>query len=348
MVCEVIKTWGWSSFATEDKPEWKDLVARLGELEPQPQPQQEGEKKEKPRRRTRRKNKKEKVYEFYSEVKLLDMPGELLDLILGEESLNLRDHLALAATCRSLRACYYTPSSSSNSDPNASSNSRHSLLWSSLLKLRPMPRQARRYLDYDPSMEEEVFAVEHIWTNAEIDPSDENQVKEMQVVRVLPKDWELTKAGKARKNKRKRGEEDDKEGDLGIKSKEWNEALENVNYYRMTKMQAQSVYKLKSDELETYLYAFCKPNPYGKHNAPHMQCFLEASVESLAFRLHGGPFGHDQLIEKREAATAKAKATREKNGTTYEAVAKRQRTGSSGSSGSSGGGGRSYNHYGWR
>ncbi|GAA5831573.1 hypothetical protein JCM3766R1_004937 [Sporobolomyces carnicolor] len=332
MVCTVEKSWGWNSFAKKEKPEWKDIAARLAPRSQDEPVIEKNEAKEKPRRR-RRKSKKVVVkdYPFSSNLKLLDLPGEmrvgdcparneLLDLVLGDESLNLRDHLAVAATCRSFRACYMT---FSDVDPNASSNSRHSILWSGLVKVRPMPRQAIRR--FEPVTTEQDFAVRHIWTNGPVDPHDEDEVKALHLVRVLPANWNLTKAGKPRKRKRRMTDGDDKEGDLGIKSKEWNEAIETVNYYRMTKTQAQSVYKLKGDELETYLYAFCKPNPHGKRTAPAVKCYLEASVESLAYRLHGGVEKHYQLVKKRETMASKARATRVKNGTTHEQVAKRRR-----------------------
>ncbi|GAA5946841.1 hypothetical protein JCM3765_002039 [Sporobolomyces pararoseus] len=308
MVVRVIKSWAWESFPLVSKPEWQDISARFKD------PEQEVEKEPKKvvrRGRGRGRKKVEKVYEFSSDLKLLELPGEILDLVLGQESLNLRDHLALAATSRSLRACYYTPC---EEDSDASSNSRHSVLWSGLLNLRPMPEQAIRY--FEEATDEETFAVEHIWTNAPFDPNNIEELgDQMQIVRVLPDDWNLTKKGKPRKYKRRRQEGDDPEGDLGIKSKEWLLALEKVNYYRMTKTQAQSVYKLKSHELDL-LYCVCKPNPYGRKTAPPIQCFLEASVESLAFRLHGGAFKHDELVRKRETMAAKARATRERNGTT--------------------------------
>lgn len=79
MVCTVEKSWGWNSFAKKDKPEWKDIADRLA---PQPKDEPVVEKKneaeEKPRRR-RRKSKKVVVkdYPFSSNLKLLDLPGEM-------------------------------------------------------------------------------------------------------------------------------------------------------------------------------------------------------------------------------------------------------------------------------
>ncbi|GAA6041233.1 hypothetical protein JCM8097_008356 [Rhodosporidiobolus ruineniae] len=40
---------------------------------------------------------------------LLDLPGELIDAILGHPDLHLGDHLSLAASCKTLRAVYCTP-----------------------------------------------------------------------------------------------------------------------------------------------------------------------------------------------------------------------------------------------
>jgi len=83
MVCRVIRTWGWDSFANADKPEWQDIVARE-KKDQEPQPQQEEKEKEKPRRRSARgkgRKKKvvpvEKVYKFESDIVLLELPGEM-------------------------------------------------------------------------------------------------------------------------------------------------------------------------------------------------------------------------------------------------------------------------------
>jgi len=78
---------------------------------------------------------------------------------------------------------------------------------------------------------EERFSVLHIWTNSPFDQNDEEDLGEMQIVRVLPKNWNLTKKGKPRKRKKRKEVGDDPEGDLGIKAIQWLEAIEVVNYY---------------------------------------------------------------------------------------------------------------------
>jgi len=61
---------GWDHFATKPKPEWKDILARFGKKEPT-----------KVKKGGNKKNKKgsieEKEYDFSSDIKLLDLPGEL-------------------------------------------------------------------------------------------------------------------------------------------------------------------------------------------------------------------------------------------------------------------------------
>ena len=54
-----------------------------------------------------------------------------LDLILAQPVLNLRDHVALAATSRFLRSCYYTVPTSGQAP--------FSSLWKALILLRPHP-----------------------------------------------------------------------------------------------------------------------------------------------------------------------------------------------------------------
>jgi len=61
---------GWDYFARKSKPEWKDILARFGRKE-----------LTKVKKGGNKKNKKdsveEKEYEFSSDLKLLDLPGEL-------------------------------------------------------------------------------------------------------------------------------------------------------------------------------------------------------------------------------------------------------------------------------
>ncbi|GAA5993025.1 hypothetical protein JCM5350_004904 [Sporobolomyces pararoseus] len=276
---------GWHQYATKDKPEWEDILARFKEKEKKPTPPKKGRKK---------KQQVEKEYKFSSDLKLLELPGELLDIILGDQGINLRDHLALAATCRSLRSCYYTPC---EEDFEISSDSRRSTLWSGLIKLRPSPHHEIVY--FPPPTVEEQFSVEHVWTNSKVEDVDEMQV--------LNPDGE----GPVYTGKRKRAtvddddDEYDEDEDVVIRSKEWNEAIEYVHTWRLTKTQAKATYKLKDNE---------QRNPHGGASAP-MNLFLEASVQSLAFRLHGGAHKHQELIEKRNTSAVRAKATRQKNGT---------------------------------
>lgn len=49
--------------------------------------------------------------------------------------------------------------------------------------------------------------------------------------------------------------------------------------------------------------------------SPPMKLFRSASVYALAMRVHGGPLGHAAHLKKLADKGAKAKATREKNGT---------------------------------
>lgn len=138
-----------------------------------------------------------------------------LDLILSDAVLNLRDHLALAASCRSFRGAYYSVSSK-----NLPSNQRHSSLWSGLIKLRPAPQSGVQ--TFTIASEAELSAVEHIWTNKEVEKD------EMKVIR-SPTPIDEGKKGKKRKRKTEEDEQD--EDDLAIRSKEWNEAIAEAHHW---------------------------------------------------------------------------------------------------------------------
>ncbi|GAA6059234.1 hypothetical protein JCM10212_006627 [Sporobolomyces blumeae] len=236
--------------------------------------------------------------------RLFDLPGELLDMILGDDALNLRDHLALAATCRLLRSCYYTPVEwlDSNECP-------HSMLWSGLLALRSMPHFGRRM---SPNLSrEERNAVARIWTSRRIEPAD--MVVLFQQYDDEDEDYErCKKRGKKRKSQAKAKT---KRQDVSvIRSEEWNCAIKDVSSERIPKTDAKELYKLNDDQLISYLKAVVKRNPHCRMG-PSMNLFLESAIESLALRLHGGPLGHKKHVKKCDARATKAAATRERNGT---------------------------------
>ena len=126
-----------------------------------------------------------------------------MDLILGSDSLNLRDYLSLAATSRSLRACFYTPTPS-----------QYSPLWRSLIALRPMLEQGRQ--NFKKLKEPQIAkSIEKIWSNGlKIDKDT------MEVIRE-----EFEEAQDTTGKKRKRQEE----RDLAIRSKEWEHAIDLVH-----------------------------------------------------------------------------------------------------------------------
>ncbi|KAM0793581.1 hypothetical protein ACM66B_001015 [Microbotryomycetes sp. NB124-2] len=103
---------------------------------------------------------------------LFNLPGELIDLVLGSRILNLRDHTALAATCRTLRACYFSRIVHAQPDSGHASAVQRSSLWQALIMHRPTPNNKS---DRSPHYIVNETSVRKIWTVATVRP-DEMQV----------------------------------------------------------------------------------------------------------------------------------------------------------------------------
>ncbi|KDQ60826.1 hypothetical protein JAAARDRAFT_31810 [Jaapia argillacea MUCL 33604] len=89
--------------------------------------------------------------------------------------------------------------------------------------------------------------------------------------------------------------------------------VEIVNEKTLTTTNAKSQYKLTEKELLTLPFT-TRVNPHNRYGA-RMRLFKDARVYALAMRVHGGPVGHEAHLQKLAGRVAKAKATREKNGT---------------------------------
>ncbi|GAA5997058.1 uncharacterized protein JCM10292_006178 [Rhodotorula paludigena] len=93
--------------------------------------------------------------------KLFDLPGEIIDAVLGSPDLHIRDHLALAATCRALRSCYYR-------HPTPSGHSFSSPIWRALLAERPFRGEGNSAYygndDYSPTSDGTRRIVQHLWS----------------------------------------------------------------------------------------------------------------------------------------------------------------------------------------
>ncbi|GAA5909496.1 hypothetical protein JCM6882_002659 [Rhodosporidiobolus microsporus] len=201
---------------------------------------------------------------------LFNLPAETIDQILADPAFHLRDHLSLAASCRTLRAAYYVPLPRGMSP---SSRRYTSDVWRVLCSNRPFVgkgwggspgKQAR------PSAEDERL-LNHIF-------SREDKVEPGEVV-------------------------------VSHRTQEWEEAIDAVNRQRITKTTAQKEYKLNSSQLARVSYVN-KRNPHSR--AHPMQLYNEAAVESLALELHGGVFGHEELLRKRLASAVKRAETARK------------------------------------
>ncbi|KAK4055111.1 hypothetical protein OIV83_000391 [Microbotryomycetes sp. JL201] len=101
---------------------------------------------------------------------LFKLPGELIDLILSSRTLNLRDHTSLAATCRRLRACYFSPVLIAK--PGHANTVEPSVLWQALIMHRP---PYNNNWDRAPNYHVTDRSLHKIWTGSTVVP-DEMQV----------------------------------------------------------------------------------------------------------------------------------------------------------------------------
>ncbi|GJN94767.1 hypothetical protein Rhopal_007859-T1 [Rhodotorula paludigena] len=237
---------------------------------------------------------------------VLDAPASALDRILSDPILTLRDHLALAATCRTLRACYML--SASATAESSADDLPSSPLWKGLLALRPNSKGGQDG-ETAPASEAEKRAVRKLWSNAVLngDPDEIEFVGGFGGAGVEGVD--PTGVGGLGSKKRKR--DDGWEGKV-IRSYEWERAILLTQSEMITKTDAKKHYKLTDRDLK-YLKCVVKRNPYALVSGAPMNLFVEVAVESLALRLHGGVTGHNALLAKRAASAAKAAATRAAN-----------------------------------
>ncbi|GAA5909554.1 hypothetical protein JCM8208_007181 [Rhodotorula glutinis] len=247
--------------AQRAKPEWHDLL---------------------PRRATRR-------------TAFLSAPSAALDRILSHPILNLRDHLALAATCRTLRACYWTPPGTSTPDhPPASS------LWAALIALRRGPVGGKDAPAKICSSGERRAVMRIFSRGVRVD------VGTFEVVGAVDRAVDGT-------NGRRRTAPSAWEGEA-IRSAEWEQAIHLVHTETITRTKAKAAYKLTDVDLY-YLKHIVENIPHSRRTGAPSVLYVEAAVESLALRLHGGVSGHGALLAKRAASAAKAAATRLANRT---------------------------------
>ncbi|GAA5997119.1 hypothetical protein JCM5350_000653 [Sporobolomyces pararoseus] len=247
---------GEKRLAKKDKPEWKDLPYSN---------------------------------DFSLDSQFLELPPSVLDLILGDVALSLRDHLALAATCRSLRACYYT----------STTTTLYSSLWRALVALRPPIEQGRLVTRKLASKEIEE-TIHKIWSNGLKVDADSMQV----IPHDADSDEEDAGEGAVNLSKKK-----NKKVEGAIRSKEWENAIDLVHTIRISKTEAKKIYKVNESELNKYLSSFA----VNSKGAATRLLYLESAVESLALRLHRGVHGHAQHVARAIEIARKKKSTRELN-----------------------------------
>lgn len=248
-----------------------------------------------------------------------------LDKIFSSPILVLRDHTSLAATCRAIRAAYYSPA-------NSKGTAAASPLWRAL-----MVNRQPTTLSFEPECLNEnksedgskaqLLLLERIWSGGLKGRTSE---KDMEVLKRV----EIKEGGKGTGTFQS----------SAIRSDEWDQAIGIVAYsvrcvlslpvcypqltscffslalirslvfvvspslsapprlpslllshnaQRVTKTEAKSIYKINDKQLYTVTHEE-RRNPHHKHGAP-MQLFNEAAVESVALKLHGGAFAHAEL-----------------------------------------------------
>ncbi|KAI5481235.1 hypothetical protein MNV49_004855 [Pseudohyphozyma bogoriensis] len=238
------------------------------------------------------------------ECYFFDCPSEILDQILSQPILSIRDHLSLAATCRALRASYYTPQ-----DP-LSDKHPSSPLWTALLDLRPLPRrgleQTRAYREHIPVKRDATSSRGRSYRTAaqdrELDEKHES---------IISKICSGTKVG-AEKMEILWRREDGRV--FGVRSCQWELAMDKTGY-RIEEDEARFVYCLTGSQYHGPHPAFRSYYRDNNIDCTNMEYeiettfFHEAAVEALALRLHGGPEGHKAFVAKVEAMRrAKKKA----------------------------------------
>ncbi|GAA5840944.1 hypothetical protein JCM11251_007646 [Rhodosporidiobolus azoricus] len=195
---------------------------------------------------------------------LFDLPAEIIDQILADPVLHLRDHLCLAASCRTLRAAYYTPLPRGLKPESLRYTSD---VWRVLCSNRPFVGRGGWIASpgkFAIPNEEDEKLLNHLF-------SREDKVEPEEVV-------------------------------VAHRAVEWEEAIDAINTQNITKTTAKTKYKLTDAQLAR-VACYQKPNPH--HRSTMMSIYNEAAVESLALELHGGASGHEELLRKRAASSAK-------------------------------------------
>ncbi|GAA6024347.1 hypothetical protein JCM10207_003312 [Rhodosporidiobolus poonsookiae] len=215
-----------------------------------------------------------------------DLPAELIDKILASPDLHLRDHLSLAASCKALRSAYYTPPPAPRATKSSASPDKKKRTASAT----PAPYACSiwRVLTSNRAF------VGKGWSKSAGKQAVMNEADEKLLNHLWSREDRVHPS----------------EVKVGRWPEEWEQAIDDVTWQRITKSTAKSAYKLNDTQLARVAYTE-KRNPHSKYGAP-MQLYNEAAVESVAFEEHGGALAHAALVKKREATAAKSASTRAK------------------------------------
>ncbi|GAA5881454.1 hypothetical protein JCM3774_005088 [Rhodotorula dairenensis] len=229
-------------------------------------------------------------------LSLFSLPAEIIDTILYDPDLRIHDHMILATTCRALRAVYYTPAPAQNSHRSISSP-----VWAALASQRPFSGEGRPTTWFHSSVPYPSNANEkrlkHLWS----DRFDETKMAVLGS-KITPERRKWNRTGSTYVVY------PEKEEWAPVRSDQWEEGIADIAKQRITKTTAKKAYKLNDAELGRLPY-IQKPNPHYRSAAP-MQLYVEAAVERLAYKLHGGYQGQLQLLRKSADRAAKTEQTR--------------------------------------
>jgi hypothetical protein len=96
-----------------------------------------------------------------------------IDNIIAQPILNLRDHLALAASCGALRTVYHPDSVPASTAASNSSVTRQDVVWKALNAVRPLPFEGKTPWTLEPDSYES-----HFWKDTPAPPAVEQASSE--------------------------------------------------------------------------------------------------------------------------------------------------------------------------
>ncbi|GAA5927987.1 hypothetical protein JCM10213_000943 [Rhodosporidiobolus nylandii] len=210
-----------------------------------------------------------------SSFPLFELPAEIIDQILADPVLDLRDHLSLAGTSRTLRSAYYTPPPPSFFETATPFSSP---LWSALMSSRPFlpaapPHWSLKTYGQRSSARSQVERIHtpherlirHLWGREDRVPPG---VVKVMVVRTI------------RTGRTRNAVKDEIVPAVGM---EWEKAVVLMHERRLTAEEAAKRYKL-SERQHTLRPCMIDRGDRLRSLVPRKPTYFEAAVAALAVR----------------------------------------------------------------